>query len=181
MHWKRPPGELVYARATDLSCIIKNVYNALYAVKGKEGIPLAMSARNEEKDTLIGSGSFRGHSKMKIQSVASSAGGAAMMAMVAQPHRGHLNGNSRERLRRVPFKKSSVIFVCQSSSSHHHHHLIIISSSSHHHHHLTIIIIFPLSLSLAFLFFSNLAQSSSHEKRARCNPSQGKCVSSVKN
>ena len=52
-----------------------------------------MSARNEEKDTLIASGSFRGHSKIKIQSVASSAGGTAMMAIVAQPHRGHLNGN----------------------------------------------------------------------------------------
>ena len=75
---------------------------------------------------------------------------------------------SRERLRRVPFKKSPVIFVCQSSSSHHHHrhliiiiiiiisssssshhHLIIIifSSSSHHHHHLS-----PLSLLLFFSF-----------------------------
>ena len=86
VHWKRPPGELVYARATDLSCIIKNVYNALYAVKGKEGTLLAMSARNEEKDTLIASGHFRGHTKIKIQSVASSAGGTAMMAMVAQPH-----------------------------------------------------------------------------------------------
>ena len=86
-----------------------------------------------------------------------------------------------------------MVFVCSSSSAHHHqliiissahHHFIIISSSSsssssssHHHHHLTIIIIiiFP-SLSLAFLFFSILAQPSSHEKRARCNPSQGKCV-----
>ena len=93
VHWKRPPGELVYARATDLFCIIKNVYNAFYAVKGKEGTLLAMSARNEEKDTLIASGHFRGHTKIKIHSVASSAGGAAMMAMVAQPYRGHLNGN----------------------------------------------------------------------------------------
>ena len=93
MRWKRPPGELVYARATDLSCIIKHVYNALYAVKGKEGTLLAMSARNEEKDTLIASGNFRGHTKIRIQSVASSAGGTAMMAMVAQPYRGHLNGN----------------------------------------------------------------------------------------
>ena len=93
VHWKRPPGELVYARATDLSCIIKNVYNALYAVKGKEGTLLTMSARNEKKDTLIASGNFRGHTKIKIQSVASSAGGTAMMAIVAQPYRGHLNGN----------------------------------------------------------------------------------------
>ena len=93
VHWKRPPGELVYARATDLACVIKNVYKALHAVKGKEGTLLAMSARNEEKDTLIASGHFRGHSKIKIQSVASSAGGAAMMAIVAQPYRGHLNGN----------------------------------------------------------------------------------------
>ena len=76
----------MYAQATDLACIVKNVYNALYAVKGKEGTLLAMSARNEEKDTLIGSGSFRGHSKIKIQSVASSAGGTAMMAVVAQPY-----------------------------------------------------------------------------------------------
>ena len=52
-----------------------------------------MSARNEEKDTLIASGNFRGHTKIKIQSVASSAGGTAMMAIVAQPYRGHLNGN----------------------------------------------------------------------------------------
>ena len=58
MHWKRPPGELVYARATDLSCIIKNVYNALHAVKGKEATLLTMSARNEEKDTLIASGNL---------------------------------------------------------------------------------------------------------------------------
>ena len=115
-------------------------------------------------------------------------------------HRGNVCF-SRERLRRVPFKKSPVIFVFQSSSSHHHHHhlIIIIISSSSHHHHLLIIISpsssssfpslspaflffssFP-SLSPAFLFFSNLAQPSSHEKRARCNPSQGKCVSSVKN
>ena len=65
VHWKRPPGKLVYARATNLACIVQNVYNALYAVKGKEGTLLAMSARNE-KDTLIGSGSFRGHSKIKI-------------------------------------------------------------------------------------------------------------------
>ena len=93
MHWKRPPGELVYARATDLSCLIKHVYNALYAVKGKEGTLLTMSARNEEKETLIASGNFRGHTKIKIQSVASSAGGTAMMAIVAQPYRGHLNGN----------------------------------------------------------------------------------------
>ena len=93
VHWKRPPGELVYARATDLSCLIKNVYNALYTVKGKEGTLLTMSARNEEKDTLIASGHFRGHTKIRIQSVASSAGGTAMMAIVAQPYRGHLNGN----------------------------------------------------------------------------------------
>ena len=93
VHWKRPPGELVYARATDLSCLIKHVYNALYAVKGKEGTLLTISARNEEKDTLIASGNFRGHTKIKIQSVASSAGGTAMMAIVAQPYRGHLNGN----------------------------------------------------------------------------------------
>ena len=52
VRWKRPPGELVYARATDLACIIKNVYKALHAVKGKEGTLLAMSARNEEKDTV---------------------------------------------------------------------------------------------------------------------------------
>ena len=52
-----------------------------------------MSARNEEKDTLIASGHFRGHTKIRIQSVASSAGGTAMMAIVAQPYRGHLNGN----------------------------------------------------------------------------------------
>ena len=96
VHWQRPPGELVYARATDLSCIIRNVFNALYAVKGKEGTLLAMSARNEEKDTLIASGSFRGHYKIKIQSVASSAGGTAMMAMVAQPYRGHLSGNVKD-------------------------------------------------------------------------------------
>ena len=93
VRWKRPPGELVYARAIDLSCLIKNVYNALYSVKGKEGTLLTMSARNEEKDTLISSGHFRGHTKIKIQSVASSAGGTATMATVAQPYRGHLNGN----------------------------------------------------------------------------------------
>ena len=84
MHWKRPPGELVCAQATDLACIVKNVYKALYAVKG-EGTLLAMSARNEEKDTLIGLKSFRGDFKIKIQSVASLAGGTAMMAVVAQP------------------------------------------------------------------------------------------------
>ena len=62
---------------------------------------------------------------------------------------------SRERLRRVPFKN----LLWYSSANHHH--LIIISSSSSSHHHFTIIIIiFPLSLSLAFLFFSNLAQPS---------------------
>ena len=85
VHWKRPPGELVYVRATDLSCLIKN--------EGNEGTLLTMSARNEEKDTLIASEHFRGHTKIKIQSVASSAGGTATMAIVAQPYRGHLNGN----------------------------------------------------------------------------------------
>ena len=39
----------------------------------------------------------------------------------------------------------------------------------------------PRSRANRRLVFSNLAQPSSHEKRARCNPSQGKCVSSVKN
>ena len=88
---------------------------------------------------------------------------------------------SRERLRRVPFKN-----LLWYSSANHHHLIIIIFSSSSHHDHLLIIISpsssssFP-SLPLAFLFFSNLAQPSSHEKRARCNPSQEKCVSSVKN
>ena len=86
----------MYARATDLACVIKNVFDAFYALKGNEGILLAMSTRNEEKDTLIASGSFRGHSKIKIQSVASSAGGTAMMAIVAQPYRGHLNGNVKD-------------------------------------------------------------------------------------
>ena len=67
---------------------------------------------------------------------------------------------SRERLRRVLFKN----LLWYSFPHHHHHH--------HHHHHLIIIIIiiiiiFPLSLSLAFLFFSDLAQPSSHEKCAR--------------
>ena len=85
VHWKRPPGELVHARASKMYTI--------RSVKGKEGTLLTMSARNEEKDTLIASGHFRGHTKIKIQSVASSAGGTAMMAMVAQPYRGHLNGN----------------------------------------------------------------------------------------
>ena len=88
---------------------------------------------------------------------------------------------SRERLRRVPFKN----LLWYSSANHHHLIIIIILSSSSSHHHLIIISpssssSFP-SLSLAFLFFSNLAQPNSHEKRARCNPSQGKCVSSVKN
>ena len=82
---------------------------------------------------------------------------------------------SQERLRRVPFK--NLLWY----SSAHHHQLIIISSSSHHHHHHHLIIVlissssFP-SLSLAFLFLSVLAQPSSYEKRARRNPSQGKCV-----
>ena len=77
-----------------------------------------------------------------------------------------------------------IIIVISSSASSHHHLIIIIIFSSH-----LLIIISPSSsssssfpsLSLAFLFFSNLAQPSSPEKRARCNPSQGKCVSSVKN
>ena len=85
VHWPRPPGELVYARATDLACVSKEVYNELHALKGDEGTLLVMSARNEEKDNLIDSGYFRGHTKIKIQSVASSAGGTAMMAIVAQP------------------------------------------------------------------------------------------------
>ena len=94
-------------------------------------------------------------------------------------------GSSRERLRRVPFKKSPVVFVCQSSSSHHHHRhliIIIISSSSSSHHHLIIIIfsssshhhhhhhhhLSPLSL-LLFLFFSNLAvQPLSGKVRVEC-------------
>ena len=45
--------------------LLKNC-NALYAVKGKEGTLLTMSARNEEKDTLIASGNFRGHTKINI-------------------------------------------------------------------------------------------------------------------
>ena len=75
-----------------------------------------------------------------------------------------------------------LLIIISSSSYHHHHQLIIISSSFHHHyyHHYLIIIIIilpssssyhlhlsPLSLSLTFLFFSILAQPSSHEKRAR--------------
>ena len=59
VHWPRPPGELVYARATDLACVFKDVFNALYDLKGNEGTLLAMSARNEEKDTLIASGYFQ--------------------------------------------------------------------------------------------------------------------------
>ena len=58
IHWPRPPGQLVYSRATDLACVIKEVFNALYAAKRDEGTLLAMSARNEEKDTLIASGAF---------------------------------------------------------------------------------------------------------------------------
>ena len=75
MRWPRPPGELVYARAADLACVIKYVFNAVYALKGSEGTLLAMSARNEEKDTLIASGC------------------AAMMAIAAQSYCGHLDGN----------------------------------------------------------------------------------------
>ena len=92
VHWSRHPGELVYARGTDLVRVIKDVHNALYDLKGNEGTLLAMSARNEKEDNLIDSGFFRGHSKIKIQPVASSAGGAAMMVIVAQPYRGHSNG-----------------------------------------------------------------------------------------
>ena len=36
IHWPRPPGTLVYSQATDLACVIKEVFNALYAAKGKE-------------------------------------------------------------------------------------------------------------------------------------------------
>ena len=68
------------------------------------------------------------------------------------------------------------LLIIISSSSYQHHHQLIIISSFHHHHYLIIIIIispssssFP-SLSLAFLFFSILAQPSSHEKRARATP-----------
>ena len=60
---------------------------------GLKALATKKTARNEEKDTLIAVESFRGHSKIKIQSVASSAGGTAMMAMVAQPCRRHLNRN----------------------------------------------------------------------------------------
>ena len=72
-----------------------------------------------------------------------------------------------------------MIISSSSSSSHHHHHLIIIIiiiiSSSSHHHHLLIIISpssassFP-SLSFAFLFFSILAQPSSHENVPGATP-----------
>ena len=85
--------------------------------------------------------------------------------------------NSGERLRRVRFKGFVLKISCGFRFL-----IIIISSSSHHHHHHLIIIISPSSsssspsLSLAFLFFSILAQPSSHEKRAQRNPSQGKCV-----
>ena len=87
------------------------------------------------------------------------------------------------------YRHFGTFIIISSSSSAHHHFIItiiiIIIISSFHHHLIIIIIIiispssssssFP-SLSLAFLFFSILAQASSHEKRARCNPSQGKCV-----
>ena len=79
--------------APDWTCVIKDVFNALYDLKGNEGTLLAMSARNEEKDIFIVCGYFRGRSKIKLQSVVCLAGGAAMMAIVAQPYRGHLNGN----------------------------------------------------------------------------------------
>ena len=71
------------------------MYNHLYDLKKDAGTLLVMSVRNEEKDNLIDSGFFRGYTKIKIQSVASSAGGTAIMAIVAQPYRGHLNRNAQ--------------------------------------------------------------------------------------
>ena len=48
------------------------------------------------KDNLIESSFFKGHIRIRVQSVASSAGSSAMMAIVAQPSRGHLNGNLQD-------------------------------------------------------------------------------------
>ena len=66
------------------------LYNALYAVKGQESTCLP---EIKKRIPSLRQGNFRGCTKIKIQSVASSAGGTAITAMVAQPYRGHLNGN----------------------------------------------------------------------------------------
>ena len=83
--WARPSMELVYARA------ISAVYDELATEKRDDGTLLVMSARIEDKDQLLRSTLCRGHPRIRVQTAASSAGGTAMMAIVAQPTRGHLD------------------------------------------------------------------------------------------
>lgn len=80
----------------DLGCVIEDVYAQLAELNGPASTLLVMSARIDDRDQMLRSTLCRGHPRIRVQTVAFSAGGTATMSMVVQSNRGHLNGNAND-------------------------------------------------------------------------------------
>ena len=90
--WKKPYKECMHARGADLSSVIEPLLHDVMDIHSGESDVLVMCARNEDRDQLLTNSICRGHSQIKVQSVASSAGATATSSIVNQPFNGHLNG-----------------------------------------------------------------------------------------
>lgn len=62
-----------------------------------DGTLLVMSSNLKDRNSLNSSAVCRGHDNVRVQTVASSAGGTATLAVLAQPGRGHLNGDPNDQ------------------------------------------------------------------------------------
>lgn len=91
VHWLRPQISFKYSRCTDLKAVVDQVWWQLRRRIADSSL-LVMCARNDDRDSLQAEDLCKENKSLTVQSVASSAGGTATMAIVAQSERGHLNG-----------------------------------------------------------------------------------------
>ena len=90
VHWYKPQKYYQYSRNCDLLAVIEPLFQALRATHDDASL-LVMSANNDDRDTMR-KWDLAQDKAVAFNSVASSAGSTATMAVVVQSAMGHLNG-----------------------------------------------------------------------------------------
>ena len=90
VHWYKPQKYYQYSRNCDLLAVIEPLFQALRATHDDASL-LVMSANNDDRDTMR-KWDLAQDKSVAFNSVASSAGSTATMAVVVQSAMGHLNG-----------------------------------------------------------------------------------------
>ena len=98
VHWYKPQKYYQYSRNCDLLAVIEPLFQALRATHDDASL-LVMSANNDDRDTMR-KWDLAQDKSVAFNSVASSAGSTATMAVVVQSAMGHLNGRAIPLIRK---------------------------------------------------------------------------------